>query len=398
MLTHHFVIGKVQNEPILDQITGSKIIIANHSSYLDHFVILDILKNRFPNQEVYFLTKQEAFDSLFSNWWHTNLNCIPVDRSGDATKAMMELKRILKNKNATVVIYPEGTRTPTGEIYLGKSGAETLSLLTKTPIIPMGLHSAFEVLPKLTTKPNLKTKVDVSIGEPIFINKSEKHNLNELTLNHMKMLSELANENFAICDLEVDNLKAEMVNYLKKYNNLELRNYPKSYHTPIEYHNRSIYLGRMLIRHFNLTDSERSIIHTEIARAYGRIGYIHGTKTFSGKRFLKKAIDHIDQSQNYDPNNAENMYVKANYFNFINQPLKFRQWMELAIQKESENIKYNLSLAKAEISNHNFSNAQIILRKIILMNVANQVDKRRQVEATALLMRLDPEFEGVTNG
>lgn len=114
-------VGDVENIDTL-KFDGPRIIVANHSSYMDHFMILYLLKKQNPKQSVYFLTKKEAFERSFSRWWHLSLNCIPVDRNQNALTSMMVLKDKLINENAVVVIYPEGTRTPNGLCIMEKVG------------------------------------------------------------------------------------------------------------------------------------------------------------------------------------------------------------------------------------------------------------------------------------
>lgn len=388
------LVDEILGEDKLASIVGPKIVIANHSSYLDHFVILDILKRNFPNQDVWFLTKQEAFDKKFSNWWHTNLNCIPVDRSGDATKAMMVLKKKLKYENGIVVIYPEGTRTPTGEMYLGKLGAETLSLLTRVPIIPIGLHSAFDTLPKFTKFPKINHRISVEIGDVIKVTKEDKDNLEQLSINNLKQISELASEEFNEVDLSNQDLKQVLMNSIIKNNELGIRNYSKSLHNVVEYYDRAIYVAKTLINNYELNNDNLSLVYIELARAYGRKAVNLGLNKIRSKNYLRKTKKYINCAEKLNRNNSELAYVKA-YFNlFKNDVINWENELRKAVEIEPNNIKYLLSLAKASEKNKKHSTSEQILNRLIKLSPESQVDKRRILEAKVLLMRMSPEYGG----
>lgn len=395
--TKNFVTGQVEGLNNID-FSGPKIVVANHSSYYDHFVILQLLKSKFPNQKVYFLTKQEAFDRSLSRWWHTNLNCIPVDRTGDATKAMTILKRKLKKENAIVVIYPEGTRTPTGKMYYGKPGAETLSYLTKVPIVPIGLHGTYDVLPKLKLKPNLDIRVDVNIGPKIIIKgKKTKRELENIADQDIEKIANLAKEELSPLRTGEYDVKNELLNMIVENNIKGLRNYPDSLHSSSIYHKRVIYMGSILKHQYILTKDEKTINYLEIARAYGRLAYNFGLQTIKGKKLLNKAHDAINVAYRLSPNNAEVLYVRGHYFHFINEDKLYKNEMEKVV-KNSQCIKYLVALAKSEILTNDYETAKKSLKKIVSMEPQNHTDLRRVFEAKALLMRIDRNYDGGING
>ncbi|GAB2024041.1 hypothetical protein OfM1_01110 [Lactovum odontotermitis] len=394
-LTEWFLLGSIEGKENL-QFDGPKIIIANHSSYLDHFVILETLQRFNPKQKVYYLTKQEAFDKPFSNWWHTNLNCIPVDRDGNATTAMKTLKNKLLKENAAVVIYPEGTRTPTGEIYLGKSGAEVLALMTGVPIIPIGMHGLFDVLPRKTLNPAF-IRVNVAIGKELHVSKQDKRNIEVLTDSHMKIIADLAHERLSDKRVGEFDVKQEMLDMLVKLNDDGLRNYPKSLHSPNEYHKRALYIGKRLLSEALLDNEEKILVLVEMARSEGRIAANIGLKTHSARVRMKRAKVLLDKAKKIDAENSEVLYVEGNYYNFIKENQQFVNCLERAVKNEPDNIRYMLSLAKAYESVGRLDEMQELLSEIGQKHADNQVDLRRKVEALALLMRLNPILEAELN-
>ncbi|SCB73278.1 lysophospholipid acyltransferase family protein [Weissella bombi] len=393
-----FVLGNVKNFGIL-KMSGPKIIIANHNSYLDHFVLLQLLKKANSKQPVYFLTKQEAFDGTFSKWWHENLNCVPVDRNGKATTAMLTLKDKLLSEKAIVVIYPEGTRSPTGEMYHGKTGAETLAYLTGVPIIPIGMHGLFDVLPRKTNWPNLKNRVDVAIGNPIYLHKSDKKSLKKINDTNMETLALLANERLDKKRVGEFDVRQEMFSMLVQLNQDALRNYPDSQHSPEQYYKRSLYIGKQLYNANELTNEEQMIILIERARSLGRLAVDKGLRTFQGRINIKKTAKVLKAAYQIDSENAELLYVIGNYYHLTGSQVKFVKLLEKVNSLAPNKIQYMVSLAKAYKETSQFSELFDILKQIKLIVPVNQLEQRRKLEAMVMLMRLNPNIKmEVTDG
>ncbi|WP_257607413.1 lysophospholipid acyltransferase family protein [Weissella sagaensis] len=393
-----FVLGNINNFDFLKMI-GPKIIIANHNSYLDHFVLLRLLKTANPKQPVYFLTKQEAFDTTFSKWWHENLNCVPVDRSGNATTAMLTLKDKLLSEEAIVVIYPEGTRSPTGEMYHGKPGAETLAYLTGVPIIPIGMHGLFDMLPRKTLYPHLKKRIDVAIGEPIYLHKSDKKNLDEISNSNVEKISILANERLDHKRVGEFDVKQEMFQMMIKLNQDALRNYPNSKHLPEQYFKRSVYIGQQLYKMDDLTFDEQMTILIERARSLGRLAADKGINTLKGRVGMRKVKKILDSIFAIDSENPELLYVIGNYYHLIGSEKQFVTFLEKTNTLMPNKIQYMISLAKAYQATNNINELLKILNQIKLIVPSNQLEQRRKLEAMVMLMRLNPNIQlEVTDG
>lgn len=383
-------VGDVENVDTL-KFDGPRIIVANHSSYMDHFVILYLLKKQNPKQSVYFLTKKEAFERSFSRWWHLSLNCIPVDRNQNALTSMMTLKDKLINENAVVVIYPEGTRTPNGRMYHGKSGAESLSYATKVQIVPIGMHGVFDVLPKFTVLPKFR-KVSVKVGKEVRISKSDRKEIPKISTSNIKYLSELAQEQLEVESIESINVKDEMLRVMFENNQKALRDYPDDIHTPFEYHRCVIYIGRILLKKFDVTTKEKSDILKEMARAFGRLGYLKGVKTSFGRYYMKKTTAALKEAAICYEKDSEWYYIKGHQYLFLGDKKRYLENLIEANAMEENRIQYKIALAKAMILNNKFISARTILLAILKMSSDNQVDARRKVEAKVMMMRLDPNF------
>lgn len=106
------------------------IIAGNHRSVMD--VIPAAIATDRP---VHFMAKKELFEKGIGKWFTKKCECIPVSRDGSDVRAIMVAMKYLKN-GENVVLFPEGTRNKTEDIFLPfRSGATALSIKTKTPII-----------------------------------------------------------------------------------------------------------------------------------------------------------------------------------------------------------------------------------------------------------------------
>ncbi len=135
---------------------GPAIIASNHLSFSDHFFApLPIPR------KVVFLAKSEYFTGrglkgMFSRAFFTGVGQIPVDRSGGAAseRALRTGLRVLANGHV-LGIYPEGTRTPDGRLYRGKTGVARLALEARAPVIPCAMVGTFEFQPPGKLRPRL---------------------------------------------------------------------------------------------------------------------------------------------------------------------------------------------------------------------------------------------------
>lgn len=177
---------------------GAFIVAANHASYMDHCIIVSVLVT-YLNRKVHFLAKKEHFDNIFKKLWHNYVGAIPIDRKVGGKEALMWAAKALK-KGKIIAIHPEGTRTMTGKLQRGKTGVARLALLTKAPVVPVGLIGTFKILPKGKYIPKLRKAV-MSIGEPMYFDEyygkpTSKKMLREITTKIMKETAKLSNQQY----------------------------------------------------------------------------------------------------------------------------------------------------------------------------------------------------------
>jgi 1-acyl-sn-glycerol-3-phosphate acyltransferase len=147
---------------------GPAIIASNHLSFSDHFFAPLPLPRK-----VVFLAKAEYFTGrglkgLVSKAFFSGVGQIPVDRSGGeaSERALRTGLRVLAAGNL-LGIYPEGTRTPDGRLYRGKTGVARLALEAKAPVIPCAMIGGFEFQPPGKIRPRLRIRPGVRFGTPL---------------------------------------------------------------------------------------------------------------------------------------------------------------------------------------------------------------------------------------
>jgi 1-acyl-sn-glycerol-3-phosphate acyltransferase len=148
--------------------TGPAIIASNHLSFSDHFFAPLPLPRK-----VVFLAKAEYFTGrgikgLFSKAFFSGVGQIPVDRSGGeaSERALATGLRVLAGGNL-LGIYPEGTRTPDGRLFRGKTGVARLALEARVPVIPCAMIGGFEFQPPGRITPRLTIRPGVRFGKPL---------------------------------------------------------------------------------------------------------------------------------------------------------------------------------------------------------------------------------------
>jgi 1-acyl-sn-glycerol-3-phosphate acyltransferase len=140
---------------------GPAILAANHLSFLDSIFLPASL-----DRPVYYLGKSDYF-SGWQRLFFENVGVMPVARQGgDAGEASLRKGEEVLKAGKMLGIYPEGTRSPDGRLYRGKTGPARLALRTGAPIIPIGLIGTDDVLPVGVKVPRL-AKVGIRIGRPI---------------------------------------------------------------------------------------------------------------------------------------------------------------------------------------------------------------------------------------
>ena len=142
---------------------GPAIIAANHQSFLDDLLLPLVV----PGRKVVFLAKAEYFDKWYLRWFFKGANVIPVRRESKsaAENALRAGVRALR-EDQLVGIFPEGTRSPDGRLYRGKTGVARMALEARVPVIPAALIGTYELMPYDRKVPKVG-KTEVRFGTPL---------------------------------------------------------------------------------------------------------------------------------------------------------------------------------------------------------------------------------------
>ena len=192
---------------------GPAILASNHNAVWDS-VFLPMMLDR----EVVFMGKADYFTGTGFKGWVTKefmraVGTIPVDRSGGrASEAALNagLKRLREGE--LFGIYPEGTRSPDGRLYRGKTGVARLALLSGAPVIPVamiGTHAAQPIGQRIPSR----TNIGMVIGEPLDFSRykglhKDRYVLRAITDEIMYNLMLLSGQEYV--DLYAADVKAKM--------------------------------------------------------------------------------------------------------------------------------------------------------------------------------------------
>ena len=151
----------------------SYVFVANHQSFLDVFAVYGWLPNNFK-----WLMKKEIRKVPFVGTACAVAGHIFVDRSNPraALQSMDHIKKELVDGISTV-IFPEGTRTKTGEMGRFKQGAFKIAMDMGLPVVPLSLGGFFKAMPSGQAFVNPRARVSLHIGKPIDI--SQFNDVNE---------------------------------------------------------------------------------------------------------------------------------------------------------------------------------------------------------------------------
>ncbi|NOX25907.1 MAG: 1-acyl-sn-glycerol-3-phosphate acyltransferase [Deltaproteobacteria bacterium] len=140
------------------------ILAANHQSQFDIFALQGYLHISFR-----WLAKKELFDIPVFGHGMRQAGYIPIDRSRgrQALKSLYAAAERIA-AGASVIIFPEGTRSPDGRLREFKSGGMVLAIKSGVPIVPVAIRGTHEIMPKgkLLSRPG---RVTITIGKPIDI-------------------------------------------------------------------------------------------------------------------------------------------------------------------------------------------------------------------------------------
>ena len=166
----------LENEGVIDS-DRAQILVVNHSSWFDVLALATYLPGAFR-----FVAKKEIervplFGPSLRRCGH-----IYIDRE-DRARAVASLalaRETLEKERPTVIMFPEGTRSATGELQSFKKGAFVLAIQTEVDVVPAAITGSRAVMPKGTTRIRPGT-IRIRFGVPIEVRGMSVDARNELT-------------------------------------------------------------------------------------------------------------------------------------------------------------------------------------------------------------------------
>ena len=146
--------------------TGPVILAVNHQSFLD-----PPLAGNAADRAIFFLAKKSLMDVPVLGWLLPKLNVIPVSLEGGDRSALKALIRVL-SAGECALVFPEGTRTPDGNLQPAEPGLGLLIAKTRAPVVPMRIFGAFDAWP-IGGKVRLFRKITVVVGEPMYFSETD---------------------------------------------------------------------------------------------------------------------------------------------------------------------------------------------------------------------------------
>ena len=177
---------------------GPVIIASNHLSFSDS-IFMPLVVPR----SVTFLAKSEYFTSpgikgFIKKITFIALGQVPVDRTGGKRSEAALLTGLkLLSQDACIGIYPEGTRSPDGRLYKGRTGIARMAIESGAPVIPVAMFNTAEIQPTGQVVPKVR-RVEMVFGEPMFFtgDSTDQAVLRAATNQIMEKIAELSKQEY----------------------------------------------------------------------------------------------------------------------------------------------------------------------------------------------------------
>ncbi len=149
---------------------GPCLFAANHSSFMDAFVVCGVVPHA-VFERLFFFGLEQYFRTRFAAWFARGAHIVSGDAERHLVNAMQTTAALLR-RGKMVMIFPEGCRTLDGSLLPFRNGIGVLAAELGVPIVPVWIQGTYEAWPVGQLLPRLG-KVSVSFGKPIHIGASE---------------------------------------------------------------------------------------------------------------------------------------------------------------------------------------------------------------------------------
>ena len=195
---------------------GPVIIASNHLSFSDSIFMPLVVPRK-----VTFMAKSEYFTSpgikgFLKKIIFQALGQVPVDRSGGRrSEAAIRTGLKLLEDGQCVGIYPEGTRSPDGRLFKGRTGIARMAIDSGAPVVPVAMFNTAEIQPTGQVVPKVR-RVEMVFGEPMYFNgdSSDLAYLRQVTDEIMRGIQKISGQVYV--DMYASDAKSALAEERKK--------------------------------------------------------------------------------------------------------------------------------------------------------------------------------------
>jgi 1-acyl-sn-glycerol-3-phosphate acyltransferase len=157
----------VEGKEHVESHAGPMLIIANHTSHFDTVIILSVLPKRIWNRTAIVAAADRMYRERIKGMLHSlRYNAFPITRGGG--REALSYSQWLMHNGWSLLIFPEGKRSRTGELQPFRGGPAILALAHHVPILPIHIDGANQILPP-GEKYSHPAPVHVTIGTPFLL-------------------------------------------------------------------------------------------------------------------------------------------------------------------------------------------------------------------------------------
>ncbi|HEV8574874.1 MAG TPA: lysophospholipid acyltransferase family protein [Dehalococcoidia bacterium] len=153
----------VEGRENLDAVDNPVLIIANHTSHFDTVIVLDMLPHRIYDRTAVVAAADRMYRDRIKGAWHSlRYNAFPITRGGG--REALAYSQWLLHNGWSLLIFPEGKRSRTGELLPFHGGPAILATLQNVPVLPIYIQGASDILPPGTNR-SQPAPVNVRVGD-----------------------------------------------------------------------------------------------------------------------------------------------------------------------------------------------------------------------------------------
>lgn len=200
---YNFCLRGIVNKLLVKKVTGlenipkkNMIVASNHQSHFDQVMTGYVCAPR-PYRYIGQTDKYTGSARFVRDFLYFTHGTIRINRKDENSRKEAIKKSIQALQNGdSIVMYPEGTRSKTGELQGGKTGVAKLHLRTGVPILPVGIKGTAEIMPIGKVFPKIKKAIEINIGKPLYFEKelAEAKKLDEDSPRFQEMAIEITDK------------------------------------------------------------------------------------------------------------------------------------------------------------------------------------------------------------